>query len=111
MSGPSTRLVLISVGVLMLLIATVGVYVRYRLSGPLVLDAPPPSVVADTLDTEPAATASTIDVLVTYNLGTAVDSLEAAVPRTYGDVEHKLPIANTRHVNYAYTVRRSPFHV
>jgi hypothetical protein len=111
MSGPSTRLVLISVGALVLLIAAVGLYVRYRLSVPLVLDAPPPSVVADTLDTEPAATASTIDVLVTYNLGTAVDSLEAAVPRTYGDVEHKLPIANTRHANYAYAVRRSPFHV
>jgi hypothetical protein len=111
MSGPSTRLVVISVGVLVLLIAAVGVYVRYRLAGPLVLNAPPPSVVADTLDTEPEATASSIDVLVTYNLGTAVDSLEAAVPRTYGDIEHKLPIANTRRANFAYAVRRSPFRV
>ena len=109
MSGPSTRRVLISAGVLLLLIAAVGVYVHYRLSGPFVLNAPPPNVVADTLEANPEVAASAIEVLVTYNLGTAMDSLEATVPRVYGDIEQKLPIANTKRASFAYTVSRSPF--
>jgi hypothetical protein len=110
MRGPSTRFVVLA-AVLLLLLAAAGLYVRLRLAGPLVLNAPPPRIVADSLVAEPAARASTIDVLVTYNLGPAVDSLEAAVPRTYGDIEHKLPISGIRHANFAYALRRSPFRV
>ena len=89
--------------------AAVGAYVWNRITRPLVLDAPPPRVVADSLDVIPEVPASVIEMLVTYNLGTAVDSLEAAVPRTYGNIEERLPIASNTRANYGFTVSRSPF--
>lgn len=111
MRAPSTRFVVLSAGVLLLLVVAAGLFIRRRISGPLVLDAPAPHVVPDTLGAapEPAPAASTIDVLVTYNLGPAVDSLEAAVPRSYGDIAHRLPITNLKHASFAYALRRSPF--
>src|SRR5689334_2974979 len=81
-------------GVALIAAAAVGVFVWSRNSSQLVLDAPPPRVVADTLDAISKVPASTIEALVTYNLATAVDSLEATVPRAYGDITHRLPIAN-----------------
>ena len=59
----------------------------------------------------PDVPASTIEALVTYNLGTAVDSLEAVVPRTYGDIEQRLPVASNTRASFAYAVSRSPFRV
>lgn len=107
----SRRSVWAFVGFVVLVAVAVGVYVRYRISSPLVLDAPPPPVVAEPLDTIPEVPASIIEALVTYNLGTAVDSLEAAVPRTYGDIETRLPVpANTR-ASFGFAVSRSPFRV
>ena len=97
------------VGLLLLVAAAAGVYVWSRISRPLVLDAPPPHVVADSLDALPEVPASVIDALVTYNLGTAMDSLEAVVPRTYGDIEERLPVANNTRASFAYAVSRSPF--
>jgi hypothetical protein len=88
-----------------------SVYVWKRIASPLVLDAPAPHVVADLLDSSLAAPASIVDALVTYNLGTAVDSLEAAVPKTYGDIEQRLPIATNTRASFGYTVSRSPFRV
>jgi hypothetical protein len=99
------------VGFVLIVAAAVGVYVWRKVSSPLVLDAPRPPVVADALDMVPKAAESTIEVLVTYNLGTAVDSLEAAVPRTYGDIEQRLPIASNTRASFGFTVSRSPFRV
>lgn len=107
----SRRSVWIFVGFVILVAAAVSVYVANKLAGPLVLDAPPPRVVADSLDATPVVPASSIEALVTYNLATAVDSLEAAVPRTYGDLEHRLPIARNTRASFAYAVSRSPFSV
>ena len=100
----SRRSVLIFIGFVLLVAIAVGVYARYRISSPLVLDAPPPTVVAEPLDTIPNVPASTIEALVTYNLGTAVDSLEAAVPRTYGDIEQRLPIGSNTRASFGFTV-------
>jgi hypothetical protein len=99
------------VGFVLIVAAAVGVYVWSRISSPLVLDAPPPRVVADTLGSLPGIPASTVEALVTYNLRTAVDSLEAAVPKTYGDIEQRLPVANSTRVSLGFTVSRSPFRV
>jgi hypothetical protein len=104
-----TRSRFILVGFSLVVSIVVGVYVHDRLSGPMQLDAPPPQVVADAVDTLPAAEESVIDAQVTYNLASAVDSLEAAVPRTYGDIEERLPIASNTRASFGFTASRSPF--
>jgi hypothetical protein len=111
MSFPSRRTLLISGGFVLIVAAAVGLYVWRKVSSPLVLDAPEPRVVADSLDVMPAVPASTVEALVTYNLSTAVDSLEAAVPRNYGDIEQRLPIASNKRASFAFAVSRSPFRV
>jgi Domain of unknown function (DUF4403) len=107
----SRRSVVVFIGFVLIVVAAVSMYVWRKISSPLVLDAPPPRVVADAADANPGVAASTIEARVTYNLGTAVDSLEAAVPRTYGDIERRLPIASNTRASFGYTVSRSPFRV
>lgn len=106
---PTRRAVWMFAAFVALVIVSVGMYVRYRLMMTQVLDAPAPAVVPDILDANLQEVASTIDVLVTYNLETAVDSLEAAVPITYGNLEERLPIATNDRASFAYAVIRSPF--
>jgi hypothetical protein len=91
--------------------AAMGACVWHRVSNPLVLNAPAPRVDPDPVDVMPEVPESTIEALVTYNLATAVDSLEAAVPRTYGDIEQRLPIASNTRANFGFTVSRTPFRV
>lgn len=86
-----------------------GFYVRHRMVTPLVLDAPPPQVVADSPDVNPAVMPSIIEAVVKYNLDSAVDSLEAAIPREYGDIERRLPVASNTRTSYGFAVHRSPF--
>jgi hypothetical protein len=111
MSFAPRKPALVFAGLALLVAAAAGVYVWGRISRPLVLDAPPPRVVADLRDAHPTVPVSVIEALVTYNLGTAVDSLEAAVPRTYGDIEDRLPVGRSTRASYAYALRRSPFRV
>jgi hypothetical protein len=77
----------------------------------LVLDAPSPQPIGEMVDTLPAIPLSVIEAPVTYDLGTAIDSLEAAVPRTYGDLEQKIETVMNKRVLFAFQLRRSPFRV
>lgn len=106
----SRRSVAVFIAFVLIVVAAVGAYVWNRVSTPLVLDAPPPAVFAGPLNAVPKVPESTIEALVTYKLGTAVDSLEAAVPRTYGDIEQRLPIASNTRASFGFTVSRTPFH-
>jgi len=105
------RSVLILVGFGAILAAALGAWVWGRISGPLVLDAPQPRIVADPRDSLPAVPASTVEARVTYNLRTALDSLEAVVPRTYGGIDEKLAVPGNTRASFAYAVSRSPFRV
>lgn len=107
----SRRSVVTFVALVAILAAAIGLYVWWRFSTTLVLDAPPPRVFAGPPNAIPEVPQSTIEALVTYNLGTAVDSLEAAVPRTYGDIEQRLPIASHKRASFGFTVNRTPFRV
>lgn len=110
--GRSIRIsVGVAVGLFVVVVAAAGVYLWNRISSPLLLDAPAPRVLADPPDTGARVPASTVEARVTYNLATAIDSLEAAVPRTYGDIGRRLPIASNKRASFAYLVRRSPFRV
>ena len=94
-----------------LVLVPVGVYVWGRLSTPLVLDAPPPLTRADIAGPPVSVPVSIVDAPVTYDLRTAMDSLEVAIPRTYGNMEDKLPAGKSGRVNFAFALSRSPFRV
>ncbi len=111
MTFASRKSALMFVGFAVLGAAALGAYLWRTVTSPVVLDAPQPGVVADVCDSLPDVPPSTIDARVTYNLRTAVDSLEFVVPRTYGDLEDKLTFAGNTRASYAYAVSRSPFRV
>ena len=111
MSWASRRPGLVMAGLALAVVATLGAYLWFRLSHPLELDAPAPIVVADLRDAAPRDSASTIEALVTYNVATAVESLEAVVPSQYGDIAQKLPVPGNTRAGFAYSLRRSPFRV
>jgi hypothetical protein len=109
MTFASRKSALMFIGFALIGAAAAGAWFWNRVSGPLVLDAPPPRIAADPVDTLPAVPASTIEALVTYNMRTAVDSLEHVVPRTYGSIDDKLAVASNTRASFAYAVSRSPF--
>jgi Domain of unknown function (DUF4403) len=102
------RLTLVILLALVVLIA-VGVYFMNRLT--VVVDAPPPQRIPETVDTLPPLPLSVVEAPVTYDLDTAIDSLEAAVPRTYGDLDQKIETVKNDRVKFAYLLHRSPFRV
>lgn len=77
----------------------------------IVLDAPQPLILAETADTLPPMPWSVIEAPVTYDLDTALDSLEASVPMVYGDLERRITTANNKNVSFAFLLRRSRFRV
>lgn len=90
-------------------IAAGGWYVFRTLSTPLVLDAPAPAVVADLPEVDGPLPASVVEAPITYDMGDALDSLERAIPRRYGDITQKLQAGNNRRAHFAFAVSRSPF--
>jgi len=77
----------------------------------LVLDAPQPEFIPETVDTLPRLPISVVESPVTYDLGTAIDSLEAAVPKLYGDLDVKIEAPNNKRLSFAFLLSRSPFRV
>ena len=77
----------------------------------IVLDAPLPGISGETADTLPPMPPSVIEAPVTYDLDPAIDSLEQAVPRVYGDLERRIVSAKNKRVSYSFLLRRSPFRV
>jgi Domain of unknown function (DUF4403) len=90
------------------LVAALGIWLR---RATLVLDAPEPAVMAESADSLPRLPSSLIEASVTYDLETAIDSLEAAVPRTYGNLETRQELGKNERVTFSYRLRRSPFRV
>lgn len=92
----------------LVVVATIAFFI-YRAT--LVLDAPQPVIVAETVDTLAQMPRSIVEAPVTYDLDTAIDSLEAAVPTAYGDLEQRLETAKNKNVHFAFHIRRTPFRV
>lgn len=88
-----------------------GWYVYRTVSRPLVLDAPAPAVTADLPERDEPLPASIVEAPITYDLGSALDSLERAIPRRYGDITQKLRAGNNRRAHFAFAIARSPFRV
>jgi len=87
----------------------IAVYLLYQTT--IVLDAPQPHVSSEIVDSLPGMPLSIVEAPVTYDLDTAIDSLEAAVPRTYGDLDQKIVTAKNERVSFSFLLHRSPFRV
>lgn len=74
------------------------------------VEAPPPMVVEDVLDSLPAAEPSIVDSEIRYDLGPAIASLEVAVPRSFGDIDKRIQAGNSR-AYFAFVAERSPFQI
>lgn len=107
MTTPPRKLVLVVVA--LIVVVPIGMYLLRQTT--LVLDAPQPLIGAETVDTLPRMPRSIIEAPVTYDLDTAIDSLEAAVPKTYGDLDQRIETAKNKRVSFAFLLRRSPFRV
>ena len=99
------------VGVAVALVGFGAVYVIRTLATPIVLDAPRPAVAPDLVDSLPQMPASVVDASITYDLSSALDSLEVALPRSYGDITQRLQAGTNRRAHFAFAVKRSPFHL
>jgi hypothetical protein len=77
----------------------------------IVLDAPLPEVSPEVADTLPPLPGSVVEAPVIYDLDSAIDSLEAAVPRTYGDLHERIATKKNKRVSFAFLLHRSPFRV
>lgn len=86
-----------------------GWYVYRTVTGPLLLDAPPPAVSPDLPDSLPPLPASIVDAPITYDMAGALDSLEVALPRHWGDITRRLQAGNNRRLHFAFAVSRTPF--
>ena len=91
-------------------VAAVGAgLVVMRLLQPIVLDAPLPAIGPDAPDSANPVRVSVVEAPISYDLRGALDSLEAAVPREYGDMTTRIQAGDNRRAHFAFVVRRSPF--
>jgi hypothetical protein len=93
----------------LILLGAAAVYTWRTLTNPLEIDAPAPPVVADLPDSAPPLPASVVEAPITYDLSSAMDSLERAMPRTYGDINQRMQAGNNRRAHFAFAVSREPF--
>lgn len=94
---------------LAVVVGAVGWYTYHTVTRPLELNAPPPLVLEELPDTAPPLPASVVEAPITYDMSGALDSLEAAIPRRYGDITQRLQAGNNRRAHFAFAVARSPF--
>ncbi len=106
--APSTRRLAVF-GSALIIVATVAVLMWRNTT--LVLDAPQPELIADAADSLPPIPISVVEAPITYDLDTAIDSLEAAVPKLYGDLDVRFQNETNERVHYAFLLQRSPFRV
>jgi hypothetical protein len=79
---------------------------------PVTIDAPFP-VAVDSLGTPelPPLLPSMVDAPIALSLGPALEALETAVPRTFGNLERRIRNPNNGRQHFAYEATRSPFTV
>lgn len=69
----------------------------------------PPDIVADPDEEIQPPPVSVVESQVRYELAPALAALERAVPRTFGDIDHRLAVVSNRRVHVAFAARRTPF--
>ena len=95
--------------VLLVLLGAAGWYTYHTISNPLAINAPPPVLSADLPDSAPPLPVSVVEAPITYDMSDALDSLELAIPRSYGDINQRIQAGNNRRAHFAFAVSRTPF--
>ena len=95
--------------VLLVLLGVAGWYAYLTITNPLRIDAPAPLITADLPDSTPPLPASVVEAPITYDLSDAMDSLERAIPKTYGDINQRIQFGTNRRAHFAFAVSRTPF--
>lgn len=80
-------------------------------SGTPDLEAPPPLVVDDPVDSLKPIEPSVIESEVRYDLAPALAALEQAVPRRFGDIGQRLDVETNRRLHVAFAATRAPFRI
>jgi hypothetical protein len=75
------------------------------------IDAPPPLVVDDLTDSLPPAPPSVIASEIRYELAPALEAMEKAVPRRFGDIGKRLQAGDNRRAHFAFAASRAPFRI
>ena len=71
--------------------------------------APAPDTLGDVAEEAIEMPASIVDSEIRYDLGPALEALEQAVPRTFGDIDTRLQVPSNRRMHVAFAASRSPF--
>jgi hypothetical protein len=95
--------------VVLALLGVAGWYVYHTLSNPFGIDAPPPTFADDLPDSAPPLPPSVVEAAITYDMSDALDSLELAIPRAYGDISQRMQAGNNQRAHFAFAVSRTPF--
>jgi len=107
LKNPARRRTVLSVSAI--IVGVIGWYVYWTLTSPLSINAPAPAVLAELPDSIAPLPASVVEAPITYDLSTAMDSLERAIPRNYGDINQRLQAGNNQRAHFAFSVSRTPF--
>ena len=75
------------------------------------VEAPPPMVVEDAVDSLAGIEPSVVESEVRYDLGPAIASLEKAVPRSFGDIEKRMQAGTNTRAHFAFAAERTPFQI
>lgn len=87
----------------------VGWWAWRVLHEPVAVEAPPPLVSEDVDEAPAAPPPSTVDAPILYDLAPAIAALEAAVPRTFGDIGARQQAGGNRRLEFAFSASRTPF--
>lgn len=75
------------------------------------VEAPPPPVVDDPVDSLSVLSPSSIESEVRYDLGSALQAMEQAVPRRFGDINSRLDVETNPRAHFAFAASRAPFRI
>ncbi len=79
---------------------------------PVTIDAAVPTSSATFVAPDiPDLASSVVDAPISIELGSTLELLESAVPRTFGDIEHRITNPKNRRQEFAFEATRSPFTV
>ncbi len=97
--------------VIVVVVVLAALYLVRVLRDPIDLQAPPPVVLADLPDSVAQPLPSVVEAPILYDLDPALEKLESAVPRSFGNIEERLPAESNKRLNFAFAATRTPFDV
>ena len=92
-------------------LGAIGVLVAACGTGRDVMAPPPDRLFSAAQEAPPPLPPTVVDAPLLVDLASAVEMMEDALPRTFGDIERKRTIPGKARTRFAFEVRRDPFKV